>query len=312
MPGREYSNGNEYRYGQNGQEKSTEINKNSYTAEFWQYDSRIVRRWNVDPIVLTGESPYLVNGGNPIYYTDPKGDFKTKFGAKWYKFWHGGDHVGKNKYGEWYVSKNVSFDNGKKGDGKGILDEVVVGTDRFYGKGRDAYSTARRQLLKEFERDEAIQRRTELGIWDPNLTQDQARKNFINLNLGVTLPNLILKSGNAAANATKTIINAGEINRFGIPKFYTYVNQGKSVFVSPHTMKHLDELAANGAKLGPEYLKLLGQTFQKSLHTVIDDVLSRGALKFDTPYFSGGNKIIFGAPRAAGELPAVKHFSSVY
>lgn len=99
------------------------------------------------------------------------------------------------------------------------------------------------------------------------------------------------------------------LGNFGIPKLYTYTNGGKSVFVSPHAMKHLEELAANGAKLGPDYLKLLGQTHQKALHSAIDDVLSRGPLQFNTPYFSGGNKIIFGAPRTAGELPAVKHFS---
>ena len=36
MPGRKYSSGSEYRYGAaNGQEKSTEINDNSYTADYW-------------------------------------------------------------------------------------------------------------------------------------------------------------------------------------------------------------------------------------------------------------------------------------
>jgi len=74
MPGREYSNGNEYRYGQNGQEKSSEINKNSYTAEFWQYDARIVRRWNVDPKPNVSLSPYNCFGGNPIWMSDPFGD----------------------------------------------------------------------------------------------------------------------------------------------------------------------------------------------------------------------------------------------
>ena len=34
MPGRNFNNGNEYKFGLNGQEKSTEINNNSTTAEF--------------------------------------------------------------------------------------------------------------------------------------------------------------------------------------------------------------------------------------------------------------------------------------
>ena len=42
-----------YRFGFNGQEKDDEIfgsTGTSYTAEFWQYDARIGRRWNVDPV----------------------------------------------------------------------------------------------------------------------------------------------------------------------------------------------------------------------------------------------------------------------
>jgi len=41
-----------YRYGFNGQEKTDELkgSGNHYTAEFWEYDSRLGRRWNVDPM----------------------------------------------------------------------------------------------------------------------------------------------------------------------------------------------------------------------------------------------------------------------
>jgi hypothetical protein len=62
-----------YRYGFNGQEKSDEIkgSGNSYTAEFWEYDPRLGRRWNVDPIYK--HSPYEAFGGNPIIYADPMG-----------------------------------------------------------------------------------------------------------------------------------------------------------------------------------------------------------------------------------------------
>jgi hypothetical protein len=75
MPGRKYSSGN-YRYGFGGQEKSNEIKGegNSYTAEYWEYDPRIVRRWNLDPIASPNESRYAVFRGNPISYNDPNGD----------------------------------------------------------------------------------------------------------------------------------------------------------------------------------------------------------------------------------------------
>ncbi|MBL7999651.1 MAG: hypothetical protein JNL32_13580, partial [Candidatus Kapabacteria bacterium] len=112
-----------------------------------------------------------------------------------------------------------------------------------------------------------------------------------------------------APEAGMGVTNAGEmLGNFGIPKLYTYTNGGKSVFVTPHAMKHLEELAANGAKLGSDYLNLLGQIHQKALHSAIDDVLSRGAIQFRKMYYSGGNEIMFGAPRTAGELPAVIHF----
>lgn len=76
MIGRQYSAGDGYRYGFNGQEKSTEIdaNGNSMTAEFWQYDARIGRRWNTDPRPNVSLSPYNTFGGNPIWMCDPYGD----------------------------------------------------------------------------------------------------------------------------------------------------------------------------------------------------------------------------------------------
>jgi len=82
MAGREYSYGTEYRYGQNGQDKSTEINKNSYSAEFWQYDSRIVRRWNVDPRPNISLSPYNAFAGNPVLFSDPFGDTTHYYSMK--------------------------------------------------------------------------------------------------------------------------------------------------------------------------------------------------------------------------------------
>jgi hypothetical protein len=76
MPGRSY-NANGYRFGFNGQEKDDEVfgsTGTSYTAEFWQYDSRIGRRWNIDPVVKPWESSYAVNRNNPIALSDPFGD----------------------------------------------------------------------------------------------------------------------------------------------------------------------------------------------------------------------------------------------
>jgi len=60
-------------------EKDDEINGatgTSYTAEFWQYDPRIGRRWNLDPVDQISISNYAAFGLNPIIYIDPRGNKK--------------------------------------------------------------------------------------------------------------------------------------------------------------------------------------------------------------------------------------------
>jgi len=58
----------------NTQEKSPEISNGHTTALFWEYDSRVARRWNLDPRPVTSISPYNTFQGNPIANSDPKGD----------------------------------------------------------------------------------------------------------------------------------------------------------------------------------------------------------------------------------------------
>ena len=67
--------GDSYRYGFNGMESDDEVSGegNSYTAPFWQYDSRVARRWNIDPVVKHNESPYATFANNPIWFVDPSG-----------------------------------------------------------------------------------------------------------------------------------------------------------------------------------------------------------------------------------------------
>jgi hypothetical protein len=71
-----------YRYGFNGQEKVDEIAGvgNHNTALFWEYDTRLGRRWNVDPVDQEYQSPYSVLNNNPLLYLDFNGDFGILFG----------------------------------------------------------------------------------------------------------------------------------------------------------------------------------------------------------------------------------------
>jgi RHS repeat-associated protein len=75
MAGRKFvqSNSN-YRYGFNGQEKSDEIGAGFTTAMYWEYDSRIGKRWNLDPVPKIGESEYACLGNNPIHLSDILGN----------------------------------------------------------------------------------------------------------------------------------------------------------------------------------------------------------------------------------------------
>jgi hypothetical protein len=123
-----------YRFGYNTQEKDDEISGpgNHNTATFWEYDGRLGRRWNLDPKFIIGVSPYAINGDNPIFYTDPNGDFRTKFGAQVYKFFHGGSgkvskaNSGIHK-GEWSVSQKVHRDGGaEESETENRIGEVLI------------------------------------------------------------------------------------------------------------------------------------------------------------------------------------------
>jgi RHS repeat-associated protein len=80
LPGRSF-NSNAYRFGFNGMEKDDEVSGtgNSYTAEFWQYDSRLMRRWNLDPVDQVSISNYAAFRNNPIVFVDPNGDTPTEY-----------------------------------------------------------------------------------------------------------------------------------------------------------------------------------------------------------------------------------------
>jgi hypothetical protein len=84
MPGRN-SSSEDYRYGMNKQESDKEISGTwgtHYSAMFWEYDSRLGRRWNVDPVVKPWESSYSCFNNNPIFNRDVYGNDATKSGLR--------------------------------------------------------------------------------------------------------------------------------------------------------------------------------------------------------------------------------------
>jgi len=111
MPGRN-SNSADYRFGFNGQEMDNEITGQTgthTTAMFWEYDSRLGRRWNLDPVVKENESPYLCFKGNPVRFSDLNGD-------------NSGDYYRSNPDG------TVTYDHSDEnvGDGKVYIDNILI------------------------------------------------------------------------------------------------------------------------------------------------------------------------------------------
>jgi hypothetical protein len=81
-------------YGFQTQEKSDEIAGagNHYTAQFWEYDSRLGRRWNLDPKPNPSISNYATFANNPIWFSDVRGDTVELIIGKPYTDANGEEH----------------------------------------------------------------------------------------------------------------------------------------------------------------------------------------------------------------------------
>jgi len=77
QPGRYNTPSLEYKFGFNSQEKDDEISGvtgANTTAMFWEYDTRLGRRWNLDPEPNAWQSNYAVFLNNPIWHNDVLGN----------------------------------------------------------------------------------------------------------------------------------------------------------------------------------------------------------------------------------------------
>ena len=171
-----------YRFGFNTQEKTDEISGsgNHTTALYWEYDSRLGRRWNLDPVYNSDISRYTVNGNNPNYFRDPIGDFKTWFGAAVYKGFHGGEikkaKIGEHK-GEWYVKNEVPQYTNKRGgmyrdvNGEYTASDITVSREVSWDWGQNSPANHLDELSYNVERQIKYLKRNASNIWNSPLAR---------------------------------------------------------------------------------------------------------------------------------------------
>ncbi len=193
MPGREYTSQSVggYRFGFNSQEQDDEIygKGNASSAEFWEYDARLGRRWNIDPEVKIWESSYNCFSGNPILYCDPNGDDVkyNKVGDRFRIFF--GRILNKDfrkEFKELKKSENLyifKLEDNSKTNSKGQFDykpyqgkdELVIGysltksslKDRAWGQGRWALIYHETKHAIQFEKGRVGFVKTVKG-WEPD------------------------------------------------------------------------------------------------------------------------------------------------
>jgi hypothetical protein len=276
MPGRKFQQSTEsYRYGFGGMEKSNDIKGegNSYTAEFWEYDSRIVRRWNVDPVFKDDESPYSTFSNNPIFNIDPKGDSDST-----YKTPGGGSITTETSTAQTFDGSVITVGKGKNQrnvqPANGTLRSFVATDEGFeggsaryvatfdangkfsgYGWDKDLTSTYDDYLKAK---GEDIVRNLEHAndpMWDPNISHAQGAKNAVNLGLSLIVANPL------AGKATNLINKAGTAN-----------NTQKSSRVLLNTAKQLQAKFKHAIDFGVKgnYSKATAAQFSSALNQHIN------------------------------------------
>nr|WP_262898929.1 hypothetical protein [Hymenobacter piscis] len=118
-----------YRYGYNGQEKSDDITQGHYTADFWEYDSRIGRRWNVDPATKHDQSSYSAFANNPIWFADPLGNDTLKVQGANNSMFTASYGTGTKSHSYKLSDYGINKDIGRHNVDLGITQPDVIGLD---------------------------------------------------------------------------------------------------------------------------------------------------------------------------------------
>ncbi len=185
------SNSNQYKY--NGKELQSDLGLDWYDYGARFYDAQI-GRWQVqDPLAekYFWTTPYSYVESNPIAFIDPNGEFKTRFGAWFYKTTHGGGEIKKDEGGEYYVTNEDSekvFGWGGRSEGKNLKLEAQI--DAWYSNWR--WKNTLKEAGIEFTETDDI---------------NEARMGMLKTATTLLLPNM-LKATTITSNSTKTVVNS--------------------------------------------------------------------------------------------------------
>jgi len=215
----------------NGQEKDDEVtgNPGSHTsALFWEYDTRLGRRWNLDPEPMAGVSDYSTFNNNPILQVDILGNKPTPKQAAAIASHVYGDKSDKILRGGWKVS-NRDFGIEKNGE-NGLKSQVYERTKK--GKTEYVYATAGTEADMGDIKADAIQPFSSSSQYDQSVGNAKSLSNQLSYEgAELTFTGHSLGGGEAAANAYATGRDAITFNAAGVTKSnldrYGIVGQSK-------------------------------------------------------------------------------------
>jgi RHS repeat-associated protein len=147
---------------------------NSYTAEFWQYDPRLGRRWNVDPIDQISISNYATFRNNPIFFIDPSGASANPI------YDTDGSFLGtddKGISGDAIVMDKKDFTQGMKHDDAVALDKGVGALATPESKQKFANHYYELPSRPDFDGFVTIEEGVKWAKEHPNLDNDNIEKN---------------------------------------------------------------------------------------------------------------------------------------
>ena len=165
-----YVNESGYKFGFNGQVKDDEIygEGNTYSAQFWEYDARLGRRWNIDPVTYPWQSSYSCFNSNPILYADPLGLYGEKRAKRMAERAkkQGYDVSEIKKYGS--GNRDYGFTMTKeKSDGSGMYGAQKIGGS-LKSIENDNYFTSHDEIKVYSFLNEGSEQKHQLNWWSRN------------------------------------------------------------------------------------------------------------------------------------------------